>query len=132
GGQSAEREVSLMSGEGVHEALCSPGGDAHLFDTGRDSLVELVEARFDRVFIALHGRYGEDGTIQGALELMGVPYTGSGPLASSLSMDKIMTKRVWLQHGLPTPGFAVLQTEEDLSKAAPLGWPLVVKPSREG
>ncbi len=132
GGQSAEREVSLMSGEGVHEALCSQGVDAHLFDTGRNSLVELVEARFDRVFIALHGRYGEDGTIQGALELMGVPYTGSGPLASSLSMDKIMTKRVWLQHGLPTPGFAVLQTGEDLSKAAPLGWPLVVKPSREG
>ena len=132
GGHSAEREVSLMSGEGVHAALCSLGVDAHLFDTGRNSLVELVEARFDRVFIALHGRYGEDGTIQGALELMGVPYTGSGPMASSLSIDKIMTKRVWLQHGLPTPGFVVLAGEDDLPKATPLGWPLMIKPPHEG
>jgi len=132
GGHSAEREVSLMSGKGVHEALCSQGVDAHLFDTGRHSLVELAEARFDRVFIALHGRYGEDGTIQGALEMMGVPYTGSGPMASSLSMDKIMTKRVWLQHGLPTPGFVVLTGEDELPKAAPLGWPLMIKPPHEG
>ncbi|MFT0851956.1 D-alanine--D-alanine ligase [Achromobacter sp. F4_2707] len=132
GGQSAEREVSLMSGEGVCEALRSQGVDAHLFDTGRQSLADLADAGFDRVFIALHGRYGEDGTIQGALELLQIPYTGSGPMASSLSMDKIMTKRVWLQHGLPTPAFVVLTSEEDLPKAAPLGWPLMLKPPHEG
>lgn len=132
GGHSAERDVSIMSGEGVHEALRSQGVDAHLFDTGRHTLAELADAGFDRVFIALHGRYGEDGTIQGALELMRLPYTGSGPMASSLSMDKIMTKRVWLQHGLPTPGFVVLNSEADLSKAAPLGWPLMIKPPHEG
>jgi len=132
GGHSAEREVSLMSGQGVHEALCSAGVDAHLFDTGRHTLVDLVNAGFDRVFIALHGRYGEDGTIQGALEMIGLPYTGSGPMASSLSMDKIMTKRVWLQHGLPTPGFAVLADEDDLTKVASLGWPLMIKPPHEG
>lgn len=132
GGHSAEREVSLMSGEGVHEALRSQGVDAHLFDTGRQTLVELAAAGFDRIFIALHGRYGEDGTIQGALELLRLPYTGSGPMASSLSMDKIMTKRVWLQHGLPTPGFVVLSKEDDLPKAAPLGWPLMIKPPHEG
>jgi len=132
GGHSAEREVSLMSGAGVHEALRGAGVDAHLFDTGRYTLVDLINAGFDRVFIALHGRYGEDGTIQGALELMGLPYTGSGPMASSLAMDKIMTKRIWLQHGLPTPGFAVLAGEDDLPKAARLGWPLMIKPPHEG
>lgn len=132
GGHSAEREVSLMSGEGVCEALREQGVDAHLFDTGRQSLTELAQAGFDRVFIALHGRYGEDGTIQGALELLGIPYTGSGPMASSLSMDKIMTKRVWLQHGLPTPGFVVLNGIADLPKAAALGWPLMIKPPHEG
>lgn len=132
GGQSAEREVSLMSGEGVCQALREQGIDAHLFDTGSNSLVELSQAGFDTVFIALHGRYGEDGTIQGALELLGIPYTGSGPMASSLSMDKIMTKRVWLQHGLPTPGFVVFNSAADLPKAAPLGWPLMIKPPHEG
>lgn len=132
GGHSAEREVSLMSGRGVHEALRGAGIDAHLFDTGRHTMVDLINAGFDRVFIALHGRYGEDGTIQGALELLRLPYTGSGPMASSLSMDKIMTKRVWLQHGLPTPGFEVLTGEEDLPSAAALGWPLMVKPPHEG
>lgn len=132
GGHSAEREVSLMSGEGVCQALREQGIDAHLFDTGRNSLIELAQAGFDRVFIALHGRYGEDGTIQGALELLGIPYTGSGPMASSLSMDKIMTKRVWLQHGLPTPGFVVLSSLEDLPKASALGWPLMIKPPHEG
>ena len=105
GGKSAEREVSLMSGTGVHEALISKGVDAHLFDTGTNDLSALAAAEFDRVFIALHGRYGEDGTLQGALELLGIPYTGSGPTASALVMDKILTKRVWLQHGLPTPAF---------------------------
>lgn len=132
GGQSAEREVSLMSGQGVYDALRSVGVDAHLFDTAHHTLVDLAGAGFDRVFIALHGRYGEDGTIQGALELLGLPYTGSGPMASSLSMDKIMTKRVWLQHGLPTPGFAVLAGEADLAQAEPLGWPLMIKPPHEG
>src|SRR3546814_8758203 len=95
GGRSAEREVSLMSGQGVHEALRSAGVDAHLFDTGRYTLVDLIGAGFDRVFIALYGRHGEDGTLQGALELLQLPYTGSGPLASTLAMDKIMTKKVW-------------------------------------
>ena len=132
GGHSAEREVSLMSGEGVCEALREQGIDAHLFDTGRNSLADLSSAGFDAVFIALHGRYGEDGTIQGALELLKIPYTGSGPMASSLSMDKIMTKRVWLQHGLPTPGFVVFSSEDDLYKATPLGWPLMIKPPHEG
>jgi len=132
GGHSAEREVSLMSGRGVHDALRSVGVDAHLFDTGRQSIVELAGAGFDRVFIALHGRYGEDGTIQGALEMLQLPYTGSGPMASSLAMDKIMTKRVWLQHGLPTPGFAVLASEADLPGTASLGWPLMLKPPHEG
>ena len=132
GGHSAERDVSLMSGRGVHEALRAAGVDAHLFDTGSQGLVELAQAGFDRVFIALHGRYGEDGTIQGALEILGLPYTGSGPMASSLSMDKIMTKRVWLQHGLPTPRFAVLTAETDLPDAAALGWPLMIKPPHEG
>jgi len=132
GGHSAEREVSLMSGQGVHDALRSAGVDAHLFDTGRYTLVDLYNGGFDRAFIALHGRYGEDGTLQGALELMRLPYTGSGPMASSLAMDKIMTKRIWLQHGLPTPGFAVLCGEEDFSKVERLGWPLMVKPPHEG
>ena len=133
GGRSAEREVSLMSGRGVHEALCAYGVDAHLFDTGVSSLTELINAGFDRVFIALHGRYGEDGTVQGALELMQLPYTGSGPLASSLAMDKIMTKRVWLQHRLPTPSFAVLTPDSDLDRVArDIGLPLIIKPPHEG
>jgi len=133
GGDSAEREVSLMSGRGVHAALIEAGVDAHLFDTGTRTLTELIQAGFERVFIALHGRHGEDGTLQGALELMGLPYTGSGPLASSLAMDKIMTKKIWVQQGLPTPGFAVLAAESDLAVAiAQLGLPLVIKPPHEG
>ena len=133
GGRSAEREVSLMSGAGVHEALLSKGVDAHLFDTGEHSLAELAQAGFDRVFIALHGRYGEDGTLQGALELLGIPYTGSGTMASSLAMDKIMTKRVWLQHGLPTPAFEVLDAGTKLIQVPDrLGLPLILKPPHEG
>jgi D-alanine-D-alanine ligase len=133
GGHSAEREVSLMSGKGVHEALAGAGVDAHLFDTGRQTLVDLIHAGFDRVFIALHGRHGEDGTLQGALELMQLPYTGSGPLASSLAMDKIMSKKVWLQHGLPTPAFAILCEDADLQRAIDdLGLPMIVKPPHEG
>lgn len=133
GGRSAEREVSLMSGAGVHEALRAHGVDAHLFDTGTRSLAELAGAGFERVFIALHGRWGEDGTIQGALELLGIPYTGSGPAACALAMDKVMTKRLWLHCGLPTPRFAVLDDStvlEDVPQE--LGLPLIVKPTHEG
>ncbi|MGB3423045.1 MAG: D-alanine--D-alanine ligase [Castellaniella sp.] len=133
GGSSAEREVSLMSGAGVCAALREEGVDAHLFDTGERSLADLATAGFDRVFIALHGRYGEDGTLQGALELLKIPYTGSGPLASCLAMDKIATKRLWLQHGLPTPRFAELACDADPSGLArDLGLPLIVKPPHEG
>jgi len=133
GGRSAEREVSLMSGTGVHEALVGAGVDAHLFDTGEQSLAALAQAGFERVFIALHGRYGEDGTIQGALELLGLPYTGSGPGASAIAMDKVMTKRVWLQMGLPTPAFEVLN-EKTVLRNVPdvLGLPLIIKPPHEG
>ena len=133
GGLSAEREVSLMSGEGVWRALCEQGVNAHLFDTGRQSLAALAAAGYDRVFIALHGRWGEDGPIQGALELLGLPYTGSGPAACALAMDKVMTKRVWLQQGLSTPDFEVLRPGFDAAQVAKrLGLPLIVKPSREG
>lgn len=122
-----------MSGTGVHAALRSQGVDAHLFDTGKHSLSELAQQGFDRVFIALHGRYGEDGTLQGALELLGIPYTGSGPMASSLAMDKIMTKRIWLEAGLPTPGYAELLNEGEVAAAAgKLGLPLMMKPPHEG
>ncbi|MFV0282612.1 MAG: D-alanine--D-alanine ligase [Castellaniella sp.] len=133
GGNSAEREVSLNSGAGVCAALREEGVDAHLFDTGARSLAELAAEGFDRVFIALHGRYGEDGTLQGALELLHIPYTGSGPLASCLAMDKIATKRLWLQHGLPTPRFEELACDADPSGLAEaLGLPLIVKPPHEG
>jgi len=133
GGRSAEREVSLMSGAGVLAALQSKGVDAHGFDTGERSLAELAAEKFDRVFIALHGRYGEDGSLQGALELLGIPYTGSGVMASSVGMDKITTKIVWLAAGLPTPNYVVLDSASDLDKiAAGLGLPLIVKPPHEG
>ena len=133
GGKSAEREVSLMSGAGVHAALAGQGVDAHLFDTGLHSLAELAAQNFSRVFIALHGRYGEDGTLQGALELLGIPYTGSGPMASSLAMDKIMTKRVWLALGLPTPRYLALTEPSEATDAVKaLGLPLMMKAPHEG
>lgn len=133
GGRSAERKVSLMSGQGVFEAITSIGVDAHLFDTGKHGLDELARQAFDRVFIALHGRYGEDGTMQGALELLGIPYTGSGPLASSLAMDKIMTKRVLQQAGLPTPNYRVIESPADLDGLIDqLGLPLILKAPNEG
>ncbi|MCF8171515.1 MAG: D-alanine--D-alanine ligase [Candidatus Methylopumilus sp.] len=133
GGRSAEREVSIMSGTGVHAALCGQGVNAHLFDTGTGSLADLAAQQFDRLFIALHGRYGEDGTLQGALELLGIPYTGSGPMASSLAMDKVMTKRVWLEAGLPTPGYRVLTDASEVNAAAlALGLPLMMKAPHEG
>jgi D-alanine-D-alanine ligase len=137
GGRSAEREVSLMSGSGVLKALQDKGIDAHAFDPGRRSLEELAAEKFDRVFIALHGRYGEDGTIQGVLEQLGIPYTGPGVMASAISMDKIMTKRVWSSYGLPTPRFAVLDaktaTREELHRIPDqLGLPLMLKAPHEG
>jgi len=133
GGRSAEREVSIMSGTGVLNALKSRGVDAHGFDPAERSLAELAAEKFDRVFIALHGRYGEDGSLQGALEQLGIPYTGSGVMASSVAMDKIFTKKIWLYHALTTPKYAVLNASTDLSKVADqLGLPLIVKPPHEG
>ena len=137
GGRSAEREVSLMSGSGVLKALSSKGVDAHGFDPTERSLAELAAEKFDRVFIALHGRYGEDGTLQGVLEQLGVPYTGSGVMASAIAMDKVMTKRILLSHGLPTPRFAVLDaktaTREELRLVPDdLGLPLMLKAPHEG
>jgi D-alanine-D-alanine ligase len=137
GGESAEREVSLMSGQGVLAALRSLGVDAHAFDPAERPLVELEAEGFARVFIALHGRHGEDGTVQGALELLGIPYTGSGVMASAIAMDKVMTKRVWVAEGLPTPRWRWLapegQQREALMKVPDeLGLPLIVKPPREG
>lgn len=133
GGRSAEREVSLMSGAGVLEALRGRGVDAHAFDPAERALDELRRDGFERVFIALHGRYGEDGTVQGALELLGLPYTGSGVMASAIAMDKVFTKRIWLTHGLPTPAFAAAASADDVAAAAGrFGLPMAVKPSREG
>jgi D-alanine-D-alanine ligase len=133
GGRSAEREISLISGNGVLQALRSKGVDAHPFDPAERSLAELAAEKFDRVFIALHGRYGEDGTLQGALELLGIPYTGSGVMASSVGMDKIATKIIWLAHGVPTPQYATIGPDTDLDAVvAELGLPLIVKPPLEG
>ncbi|MFN9012781.1 MAG: D-alanine--D-alanine ligase [Pseudomonadota bacterium] len=137
GGTSAEREVSLMSGRGVLQALRSQGVDAHAFDPAARELGELRREGFERVFIALHGRHGEDGTVQGALELLGIPYTGSGVLASAIALDKVMTKRVWAAEGLPTPRWVRLepgrQQREDVIRVPDtLGLPLIVKPPREG
>jgi D-alanine-D-alanine ligase len=133
GGRSAEREVSLMSGQAVYDALIEQGINAHLFDLDQHSLGELALQQFDRVFVALHGRYGEDGTVQGALELLGVPYTGSGHLSSALAMDKIMTKRLWQQVGLATPDYRVISQAQEL-EALPqaLGLPLILKAPNEG
>ena len=133
GGRSAEREVSLMSGTAVLEALQRQGVDAHAFDTGTQALTDLADEQFDCAFIALHGRYGEDGTIQGALDLMGVPYTGSGVMACALAMDKWRAKLVWRASGIPTPRFEMLDTESNfMATADSLGLPLIVKPAREG
>jgi D-alanine-D-alanine ligase len=133
GGSSAEREVSLDSGRNVLEALRSRGVDAHAVDGVPALMAELQRKQFDRVFNILHGRGGEDGTLQGALESMRIPYTGSGVLGSALSMDKIRTKQVWLALGLPTPRFVRLRKGEDVSRAiGELGLPVVVKPCHEG
>ncbi|GHC75688.1 D-alanine--D-alanine ligase [Pseudorhodoferax aquiterrae] len=137
GGSSAEREISLLSGHGVLDALRQVGVDAHAFDPAERGLHELKTDGFARCFIALHGRHGEDGTVQGALELLGIPYTGSGVMASSIAMDKVMTKRIWEACGLPTPRHVVLQPgSQELAdvRQVPdaLGLPLIVKPPREG
>ena len=133
GGRSAERDISLLSGAGVLKALQEQGIDAQAFDPAQRSLAELAAEKFDRVFIALHGRYGEDGTLQGALEQLGIPYTGPGVLASAIAMDKAMTKRVWLHSGLATPDFYMLSANSDWKAVADrLGLPLIVKPAHEG
>ena len=136
GGRSAEREISFMTGNGVLDALRSRGVDAHAFDPASRPMDDIKREGFSRCFIALHGRFGEDGTVQGALELMGVPYTGSGVMASSIAMDKVMTKRVWAAVGLPTPKYVVLSgllnREQVVSVPDELGLPLIVKPPREG
>ena len=133
GGKSAEREVSQMSGAAVLEALRSRGIDAHGFDPAQRPLEDLLREGFARAFIALHGRYGEDGTVQGALELLNIPYTGSGVMASALAMDKWRTKLVWQAVGIPTPRFEMLTAASDFAAVvAKLGLPIIVKPSREG
>jgi D-alanine-D-alanine ligase len=133
GGKSAERAVSLRSGGMVLAALKRKGVNAHAFDPGEKALDALISERFDRVFIALHGRYGEDGTIQGALELLGIPYTGSGVMASALAMDKWRAKLLWQACGIPTPRFELLARTSDFNAVATrLGLPLMVKPATEG
>lgn len=133
GGRSSEREVSIMSGTGVLTALQSRGVDAHAFDPGTQSLAALEQAHFDRVFIALHGRGGEDGTIQGVLETLRIPYTGSGVQASAIAIDKLTTKRIWLQEGIPTPGYRTGRADSDWMRiVAELGDALIVKPASEG
>jgi D-alanine-D-alanine ligase len=137
GGTSAERPVSLMSGQGVLQALLSQGVDAHAFDPAGRDLADLKREGFARCFIALHGRHGEDGTMQGALEMLGIPYTGSGVMASAIAMDKVMTKRLWQSAGLPVPRGVVLgagQHSAAFSQNLPaqLGLPLIVKPAKEG
>jgi D-alanine-D-alanine ligase len=137
GGTSAEREISLLSGNGVLAALRAAGVDASAFDTRDRDLGDLRREGFVRCFIALHGRHGEDGTVQGALELLGIPYTGSGVMASAIALDKVMSKRVWLAEGLPTPRWLRLGVDEQALarvRVVPdeLGLPLIVKPPREG
>ncbi len=132
GGQSAEREISLKSGAAVLDALQRRGVDAHAVDPDQTVLQQLRDGGYDRAFVILHGRGGEDGVIQGALETIGMPYSGCAVLASALGMDKYRCKLLWQGLGLPTPGFAVLRSEADLATAEELGFPLMVKPAHEG
>ena len=137
GGRSAEREISLMSGEGVLKALQSKGVNAYAFDPANQAMDQLTQQSFTHAFIALHGRYGEDGSVQGALELLEIPYTGSGVMASAIAMDKVMTKRIWSALGLSTPKSVSLAPDEQTQQAIDaipqtLGLPLIVKPPREG
>ncbi len=133
GGISAEREVSLRSGEAILQALLNKGVDAHRYDVNSDNIESIKQLGFDRVFVALHGRWGEDGVVQGALEAIGMPYTGSGVLGCALAMDKVRTKQVWQALGLPTAKYRVLRSESDLNGVIDeLGLPLFLKPAREG
>jgi D-alanine-D-alanine ligase len=132
GGQSAEREISLKSGQAVLEALRSRDVDARALDVGPDPLHQLAAADCDRAFVILHGRGGEDGVVQGALETLGLPYTGSGVLGSALGMDKYRCKLVWRGLGLPTPEFALIESEADLAETSALAFPLMIKPVHEG
>jgi D-alanine-D-alanine ligase len=133
GGRSAERAISLMSGNAVLNALLSQGVDAHAFDPVEKDVFMLKTEKFDHCFIALHGRYGEDGTIQGALEILGIPYTGSGVMASSIAMNKIMTKNIWQAKGLPTPAWIEVSSADETEAAFhALQAPMIVKPALEG
>ncbi len=133
GGPSAEREISLLSGNAVLAALREQGVDAHPFDPAERDVWTLKREGYARVFIALHGRFGEDGTVQGALEVLGIPYTGSGVMASALAMDKWRTKLVWIAAGIPTPRYRIVDAATDWKRVvADLGLPLFVKPAREG
>jgi D-alanine-D-alanine ligase len=133
GGWSAEREISLLSGKAVLKALLDQGVDAHAVDVTHEIARVLLEEKFDRAFIVLHGRGGEDGSMQGLLETMAVPYTGSAVLGSALAMDKLRTKQIWHASGLPTPEYVVLESEDDCTQALKtLGLPMIVKPVLEG
>ncbi len=133
GGSSAEREISLQSGQAVFEALHRQKVDAHIVDPRENLMTQLATGNFDRVFIALHGKGGEDGLMQGLLEILELPYTGSGVLGSSLAMDKCRSKRIWQSHGLPTPAFVELNEHSDWGDVVEyLGLPLIIKPVREG
>ncbi|MBL8471828.1 MAG: D-alanine--D-alanine ligase [Rhodocyclaceae bacterium] len=133
GGSSAEREISLMSGTAVLNALRARGVDAHAFDPAATSPCALRELGYARCFIALHGRGGEDGTLQGVLDILGLPYTGSGVMASAIAMDKWRTKMIWQSAGLPTPQYRIVDANTDWQALArELGMPLFIKPAREG
>jgi len=133
GGRSAEREISLLSGEGVLRALLEKGVDAYPFDPGLQSPAQIIDQKYDRVFIALHGRYGEDGTIQGLLDLFDIPYTGSGVLASALAIDKVVTKQVWISNDIPTPQYEVIHDQTNWDAVVQkLGLPIIIKPAHEG
>ena len=133
GGRSAEREISLMSGNGVLKALRAKGVDAHPFDPAQRDLFDLKREEYARCFLALHGRGGEDGTMQGALEVLGIPYTGSGVMGSAIGLDKLRTKMIWIANKLPTPRYRILRANDDWKAVArELGLPLIVKPAREG
>jgi D-alanine-D-alanine ligase len=133
GGRSAERAISLMSGNAVLKALLAQGVDAHAFDPAEKDVLTLKAEKFNRCFVALHGRFGEDGTIQGALEILGIPYTGSGVMASSIAMNKIMTKNIWQAKGLPTPAWIEVSSAAATEAAfRQLKAPMIVKPALEG
>ncbi len=132
GGWAAEREISLLSGRAVLQGLLSRGVDAHAVDVDRNILNVLDAGQYDRAFVVLHGRGGEDGVIQGALEILELPYTGSGVLGSALGMDKYRCKVLWQGMGLPTPAFAMIHAETDLQNAAEIGFPMMIKPVHEG